>query len=438
MCSTIMAQEYKQLGNDISAISPNKDTNSFVSISGNGGTMAIGNGVKAIVYDYNSLNNTWEQKGNVIQDSLVYNVSFGLSIDLNYSGNKLILNLSNGAVAVYEHNTISDNWDQTFITDDLNNLKQSVSINDSGDIIAFGSSEDIITSNIPNLYGRVYVFEKVNGNWLAKGDTIISTFHSYGRFGTKVELNSAGDHVMISSLQYDNNLFFVYEYSNGSWSWKGNPRSDNNELDITNITINDSANRFAFCSEIGVMVFDFQNGGWVNTKTIAQETTNFYQSVDLSADGFKIAYSNPYDTNSSGDTTGIIYIYDLLNDVLIDTIFGLVSHSPFGKNVSLSAEGSIVASSSRDISKASAYTSNQIITGINLNTKELLYIYPNPTSDFIKIEGIKANTSINILDSKGKVVKVLSNNGEPIDIKELPQGEYYLNSESFFSRFIKI
>lgn len=56
-------------------------------------------------------------------------------------------------------------------------------------------------------------------------------------------------------------------------------------------------------------------------------------------------------------------------------------------------------------------------------------IYPNPASDFITIENLKPNSTLELFDNSGKMLKNISNNQSAkteISIKDLPSGVYYL------------
>jgi|SRR6218665_26241 len=68
-----------------------------------------------------------------------------------------------------------------------------------------------------------------------------------------------------------------------------------------------------------------------------------------------------------------------------------------------------------------------------LSTKEnelnRISVYPNPSSDVVKIENIKPNSSLELTDSSGKLVKTIFNiksDKTEINIKNLSSGIYYL------------
>ena len=66
-------------------------------------------------------------------------------------------------------------------------------------------------------------------------------------------------------------------------------------------------------------------------------------------------------------------------------------------------------------------------------------VYPNPTSDFVKIKGVENIQKIRIFDMNGKMV--LENQSSEADIRKLPVGQYILNvhtsSEIISKKIIK-
>ncbi|MGA9212273.1 choice-of-anchor J domain-containing protein [Kaistella sp.] len=71
--------------------------------------------------------------------------------------------------------------------------------------------------------------------------------------------------------------------------------------------------------------------------------------------------------------------------------------------------------------------------------KNLISIYPNPTSDFIKIQNVKGLQSVRIFDMSGKKIKETSS--ADIDVRNLSAGQYILNiysgNEVISRKFIK-
>ena len=79
------------------------------------------------------------------------------------------------------------------------------------------------------------------------------------------------------------------------------------------------------------------------------------------------------------------------------------------------------------------------ILAVSNLSKGNLQVYPNPTSDFVKIKGVDNIQKIRIFDMNGKLV--LENQSSEADIRKLPVGQYILNvhtkSEIISKRIIK-
>lgn len=67
----------------------------------------------------------------------------------------------------------------------------------------------------------------------------------------------------------------------------------------------------------------------------------------------------------------------------------------------------------------------QTALGVSDSQKSQVSIYPNPTSDFIKIQNVKELQNVRIFDMSGKIVKESSS--VDIDVRNLSAGQYILN-----------
>lgn len=71
--------------------------------------------------------------------------------------------------------------------------------------------------------------------------------------------------------------------------------------------------------------------------------------------------------------------------------------------------------------------------------KNQLSIYPNPTSDYVKVSGVKKIDNVRIFDMTGKIVKETT--ASEIDVKNLSVGQYIINvysdNEVISRKFIK-
>ncbi len=77
-------------------------------------------------------------------------------------------------------------------------------------------------------------------------------------------------------------------------------------------------------------------------------------------------------------------------------------------------------------------------TGVGENEEPVLMVYPNPTKESIRILGIEANSSVEIYNSLGELVKVVSaSEDQEINVRDLASGLYLLRCGNATLRFIK-
>ena len=77
-------------------------------------------------------------------------------------------------------------------------------------------------------------------------------------------------------------------------------------------------------------------------------------------------------------------------------------------------------------------------TGVDENEGRVVMLFPNPANDFIRLEGIEANSEVRIYNMTGALVKVVNANAdEEISIGDLSNGLYLLRCGNVTLRFIK-
>ena len=77
-------------------------------------------------------------------------------------------------------------------------------------------------------------------------------------------------------------------------------------------------------------------------------------------------------------------------------------------------------------------------TGVGENEQANLQIYPNPAKESIRILGIEANSQVEIYNSLGELVKVMSvNPDQEIGIRDLASGLYLVRCGNVMLRFVK-
>jgi chitodextrinase len=82
-------------------------------------------------------------------------------------------------------------------------------------------------------------------------------------------------------------------------------------------------------------------------------------------------------------------------------------------------------------------TATTFTTGLNGINAEEISIYPNPVISELTILNCKENSKIEICDISGRIVTVVQNSKNTINVNTLPQGIYFIKIDSFKTKFIK-
>jgi hypothetical protein len=210
---------WTQIGQNILGQAAYNYSGASVSLNSAGNIVAIGSGSysstrgNARIFQYS--NSTWVQLGQEIV-GVTTSEFLGIPLCLNGDGTIIILSAYNSSkVRVYKYS--NSTWGQLG-TDILGESSvvgptgdyfgSSVSINDAGNIIAVGASQN--DGNGSNA-GSVRLYNYINNNWSPIGAEIDGTTAG-GQFGVSVSLNSAGNIVAIGANKnaLDKGETFVY------------------------------------------------------------------------------------------------------------------------------------------------------------------------------------------------------------------------------------
>ena len=364
---------WKQLGEYIDGEATQDNSGNTISLSGNGSIVAIGahfNGSSighVRVYEYRiPTSNEWNDQYIIIADGLTtrsvnysddkkYWVLLGQDIvgerSVDYSGysvslskdgyivaigahynddNADNLNDNRGHVRVYKYNLIANKWDK--LGEDIDGEAKydqsgnSVSLSNSGDIVAITATKNDSNNNDNSGHVRVYEYRILTNEELNINNSIIIADDSSGtrvsdkkywvllgedidgkaandESGISVSLNGNGHTVAIGSSNVDKSgLVRVYQYD-----------SDNNEW-----------------SQLG--------------NDIIGEATNDFSGhcVSLSNDGSIVAISGP----GNGEDSGHVRVYKYINSSWVKLgidIDGQDAGDLSGYSISLSKEGDKLA-----------------------------------------------------------------------------------------------
>lgn len=367
-----------QIGNDIEGESPGDWSGISVDLSSSGDIIAIGaargntnNSGQVRVFENQSGN--WVQIGQDI-DGEGSNEHSGISVSLSSNGNILAIGANgnnengsdSGQVRVYENQ--SGNWIQ--IGQDIQGEGAvdwcgiSVSLSSDGSIVAIGANYN--NGNGVDS-GHTRVFEYQSGNWVQIGQDIDGEA-SGDSSGYCVSLSSDGSIVAIGAPRNNGNgsdsgQARIFKNQSGNWiqigqdidgaasgdlfGWHLNLSSDGNTVAVGARWNDGNGNNSGH-----VRVFENQSDNWVQVgQDIEGEATGdeFGLNVSLSSNGSILAIG-AFRNNSNGTDSGHVKVYENQSGnwtQLGSNINGEASGDEFGYSVSLSSNGSILASGAR-------------------------------------------------------------------------------------------
>jgi Flp pilus assembly pilin Flp len=239
------------------------------------------------------------------------------------------------------------------------NFGFSTTLSADGSIVAGGANFNEGTG--PGA-GHVRVFENMNGTWVQIGNDIDA--QSLGdQTGQSIQLSADGSIIVVGEPINDDVAVVsgqvrVFENINGAWTQIG---SDINGDDFNyqmghKVDISDDGSIIAggaFGANVAglgaftghVRVFENQNGAWVQigSDLEGEEALDLYgKSVSLSADGSIIAIGAP--GNPSSQEIGYVQILENINGTWTQIGANIVgTANGFGDEISISSDGSIVA-----------------------------------------------------------------------------------------------
>jgi len=166
-------------------------------------------------------------------------------------------------------------------------------------------------------------------------------------------------------------------------------------------------------------------------------------SLSLSSDGSVIAVGARFN-DLDGTQSGRSYIFENQDGVwqqIDQPITGASPGDQCGYSIALTQDGSKVAVGSTNakdddgntVGHVRVFENSSIVTIDEINEKDLVKIYPNPASKFIRIQSKDAVKSYELFSIDGRMVerKSVSNLNEfGIDVEELATGMYLLTIQT--------
>jgi hypothetical protein len=308
-----------------------------VSVSQDGKKMAVGEhettSTTSRVYIYDIY-----ERGMRLIETITIDSGHVTSIDINQDGSKVVVGIydasdgspiNTGGIELYELNSNTSQYEQVGsirhgTTEDAY-LGHTTSINNDGSIFAAGQyrrNVDTTGTSTSTIEGGVLVLQRSGDNINIIADISLNGHSDTTQFkemGRSIELNGAGDRIIIGGTQDDSvsgaGVHRVYIYQ----------KQEN---------------------EIWNKVFDISNSTSIGM--------NFGLSVAMSNDGKVIAVATQERNDVSED--GVVFIYDISGSGIgIDsnltytqrgsniTLSGIDNMDIFGASMSLNADGSVIA-----------------------------------------------------------------------------------------------
>lgn len=365
-----------------------------------------------------------------------------------------------------------NNWDVSKVTDMSEMFFFNIFFNE------YINDWDVSTvEDMSNMFTGAYTFNQPIGNW----DTGQVT-NMNGMFSEAKNFNQPIGNWNVSSVTNMNNMF----------AWASNFNQPIGDWDVSNVTTMGAmfARAYKFNQPIGdwdvskvksmyrmfseAWDFNQQLESWeVNqvesmgemfyfAKEFNQELSNWNVSnVENMGSMFEKASAFDQDLgnwklnniihNTNNEITGLVSMFDLSGmscDNYSLTLKGWVSNEDLSENIILGAED---IGYSPDANQYRNYLINNLGWEIQgdvegdctmgmdeLNTIEI-NLYPNPSTDFVNLNGLNGNESIQIYDNNGKLIRQSKNTDQEttIDVSNLIPGVYHLLIKTSDGRRIK-
>lgn len=466
-----------QMGSTLEGEGNNDVMGYSVSISGDGNRIIIGSRYSsdtsrggagrftghASVYDWNGSN--WIEKGAPIYGERKDDLS-GSAVSISSDGNVIAigapLNNSNGSDAGQVRVFVWENerWVQRGIallgTHARDQAGQSLALSADGSLIAIGASRNDAAGTDA---GQVRIFQWKNGEWTQLGNTLLGT-DAGDRFGVRMGLSSDGHTIAIGGNGNDvasKNAGFaqIYHYNGLDWIQQGQDiygmtrggefgysitlSADGRTLAVGSPRADHEANSLGY-----VQVYAWNESTWVQQGPTIYGDDNgdyFGFSIALSDNGKQLAVGAPFNRDD-GYLTGQTQIYERLDQDWIqmgETLYGETAVELSGYSVDLSADGSrVIIGASEFIADGSVvgngktriFNLNGLISSVeDFESSIAVRLYPNPTQQYLQIEGIDQAYDIFLFDLNGRLRAIYSNTNQNqfLDLSGLTNGTYLLS-----------
>ena len=363
-----------QIGQDIVGEAPGDQSGLSMDMSSDGSIVAIGaptndgNGTNSgHVRIYENQSGNWTQVGNDIEWVSGYLV--GSKLSLSPDGNRVAIStaitFTSSNVRVFEN--ISGTWTQVGneISYDItgDEFGFSMSLSADGSIVALGAPATYVSGGS----GAVKIYEIQSGIWTQIGSNIDGEAAG-DQYGWSVSLSLDGSIVAIGSVSNDENgngagHVRVFKNINNIWTQIGSDIFGGGSLDRFGASVSLSLDgsivaigAASFGTGVNenrsgyVSIYENQSNNWTQIGSVIDseaEDDLFGKTLSLSSDGSIVAIGAP-ENDGNGNNSGHVRIYENQSGnwtQVGNDIDGAAANDQSGWIVSLSSDGSKVATS---------------------------------------------------------------------------------------------
>lgn len=277
-------------------------------------------------------------------------------------------------------------------------------------------------------------------------DAFVAKYSPSGSLMWAKNFSGPGNEITYGLTVDNNNDVYCTGYFTGTVDFDANTVATASQIAIgmedVFITKYSSAGNFAWVRNFGGVGMDQGSALAIDNQTLT--VSGFYQSV---VDFNPSVLTNTF-VSQGGSTDGFVSEFDLNGNYINTYAFGGLAND-YLYSVSTNTLGEVFACGSYSLSidfdsgpAVNTYLSNgnedayllklnHSSVGIDefQNSDIELSIYPNPSSEKINFEPIRNEMKIEIVNSRGELVKgkLVNQDDVEIDISELPQGIYFIN-----------
>jgi hypothetical protein len=354
---------------------------------------------------------------------------------------------ASGHVRIYEN--IDNSWIQ--IGQDINgewigdNSGEGLDLSADGNVVAIGSK---FNDGNGEKSGHVRIYENINNDWIQRGEDIDGEA-MYDESGNSVSLSEDGNIVAIGASRNNSGggnsgHVRIYKYQDNNWIQMGDEIIGRGYFEYAgnNIDLSNDGHTIAVGSAIGtviddsygspVRIYKYENDNWIQLGEDIVDSNlasdEFGRSVSISSDGNIVAIGIP-----SHDMTKL---YEYINSSWIQlggNINGEFVNDYFGAAVEISGNGEVIIVGA---SRNDSYTGHARVFDLNtlLSNKEVnsnnFSLYPNPTKNNLTINLLNSDTlqKAVIYNSLGQ--EVLQSTQTNIDVSSLSKGVYIVEVQT--------